>query len=86
MPEESFIFDEVDVNQLETALDKSLYFNDMSHGVTYERFMQSKALKIFVPVATYDKKGAMNRLTEAVSVVEGTVLPFFGFAYRLDKV
>jgi hypothetical protein len=55
MPEESFIFDEVDVNQLETALDKSLYYNDLTHGVTYARFMESKALKVFVPVATYDK-------------------------------
>ena len=58
----------------------------MTHGVTYDRFMRSKPLKVFVPVATYDKRGELNRLNEVVSAVEGTVLPFFGFAYRLDKV
>lgn len=44
-----------------------------------------KQLRVFVPVATYDSADR-HHLDEYVSMIEGSVLPFFGFAHRLDKV
>ena len=37
-------------------------------------------------MATYDRSSESHRLDETVSMVEGAVLPVFGFSYRLDKV
>ena len=86
MPKETFVYDEVEIKELESVLDKVNFFNDMDVGISYERFIYSKGLKVFVPVATYDRAKDLNRLDETVSQVEGTVLPFFGFAYRPDKI
>lgn len=62
------------------------FYNELDVGLTLERFNFLKRLKPFVPVATYDLKSADNRQLEYVSMVEGTYMPFFGFASRIDKV
>lgn len=62
------------------------FYNELDVGLTLERFTFLKRLKPFVPVATYDLQGTDSRQVEYVSMVEGTYMPFFGFASRLDKV
>ena len=54
-------------------------------GLTVEEFNLAKRLKPFVPVATFDGQ-AQTRQEEFVAMVEGTYMPFFGFASRLDKI
>jgi hypothetical protein len=48
--------------------------------------VSEKRLKPFIPVATYDQSEHNDRSSEYVSLVEGTYMPFFGFAHRIDKV
>jgi len=38
-----------------------------------------------VPVATFEAGEKVDKNEEIVSMIEGTVMPYFGFAYRLDK-
>ena len=86
MPDHTYTYDEINVKDLEKTLDKVKFFNEMELGIPLENFTNSKGLKPFVPVATFHRTSEVHRLDETVSMVEGTVLPFFGFAYRLDKV
>jgi hypothetical protein len=86
MPLETFTYDEVEVRELETVFDKTRFFNDLNVGIPLERFLESKGLRTLVPVATYNRPTELHRLDEMVSTVEGTVLPIFGYAHRLDKV
>jgi hypothetical protein len=86
MPSETYTYDEVEVRELEKVLDKVKFHNDLDVGVPLERFIESKGLRTFVPVATYNRSTEQHRLDEMVSTIEGTVLPIFGFAHRLDKV
>jgi len=86
MPNQTFTYDEIEVKTLEKNLDSLKFYNEMELGVPLENFTNSKGLKPFVPVATFHRNSEVHRLDETVSMVEGTVLPFFGFAYRLDKV
>lgn len=86
IPTDTYVYDEVEIKELESVLDKVSFFNEMDVGISYDRFHKSKGLKVFVPVATYDRFKDLNRMYETISTVEGTVLPFFGFSYRLDKI
>jgi hypothetical protein len=86
MPDHTFTYDEIEVKTLEKTLDNLRFYNELELGVPLENFTNAKGLKPFVPVATYHRKSEVHRLDETVSMVEGTVLPFFGFAYRIDKV
>ena len=58
----------------------------MDIGLTLEDFNLQKRLKPFVPVATFESESAVDRQQEFVSVIEGTYMPFFGVASRLDKI
>ena len=86
LPKDTFIYDEVDVHALERTFDLVHFFNDVDVGITLEDFNLKKRLRPFVPVATFDAAEAAERAQEYVAVVEGTYLPFFGVASRLDKI
>ena len=86
LPRDTFTYDEIEVKDLEMTLDHLTFFNENEVGVSLENFNNSKGLRIWVPVATYDRAGDKHRMDETVSMVEGVVLPFFGYSYRLDKV
>lgn len=55
MPTETYTYDEVEVRELEKVLDKVKFHNDLDVGVPLERFLESKGLRTFVPVATYNR-------------------------------
>ena len=86
VPKETFVYDEWAGHELESMLDKVEFYNELDMGVPLEVFNFSKHLKVFVPVATYEGGKDTHHLDEFVSMIEGTVQPFFGFGYRLDKV
>jgi hypothetical protein len=73
-------------HELEGALDKVDFYNELELGVPLEKFTLSKFLRPFVPVATFHGGDETHHLDEFVSMIEGTVLPLFGFSHRLDKV
>ena len=52
---------------------------------TLERFIDLKGLKTFVPASTFDLDNSTPMNREFVSMFEGTLYPYFGFAYRIDK-
>lgn len=83
---ETFVYDEVDGLELESILDTIKFYNEVDVGFRLGGFNFLKELKVFVPVATYHQENSDDRSQEFVSMVEGTYMPFFGFAHRLDKV
>jgi hypothetical protein len=86
LPKETFVYDEWLGNELEKTLDKVEFYNELELGVPLEKFTLSKFTRPFVPVTTYHGGDDTHHLDEYVSMIEGTVLPFFGFSHRLDKV
>jgi len=86
VPAETFVYDEIKPLHLEKWLDAITFYNEMDIGLTTENFVNMKALKHFVPLATFDMGDDVGRHHEYVSTFEGTVLPIFGYGYRLDKV
>ena len=80
------MYDEIKGMELETWFDNVTFYNELDVGIPLEKFTYLKPLKTFVPVATFDGGKEIHRLDEMVSMFEGTSMPFFGFAYRLDKV
>lgn len=42
--------------------------------------------QIFIPVASFDDPGLPSANDEVVAVIEGVVYPWFGIAYRIDKI
>lgn len=66
--------------------DKVNFYNEIAMGVALEKFTLNKFLRPFVPVATYNAVDETHHLDEFVSMFEGTVMPYYGFAHRLDKV
>ena len=86
LPKETFIYDEIPAVELEKTFDLVTFYNDLDVGLNLERFNSIKTLKPFVPVATYHSETSTGTNQEIVSMVEGTYMPFFGFASRLDKV
>lgn len=83
---ETFVYDEIERFELESLLDVIKFYNEVDVGFRLENFNLLKELKVFVPVATYHEESQDDRKQEFVSMVEGTYMPFFGFAHRLDKV
>lgn len=86
MPYETFLYDEIDNVELDSLFDKVTFYNELEWGLTLERFIDLKGLKTFVPASTFDFNDATPMNEEFVSMFEGTLYPFFGFAYRVDKV
>ena len=86
LPKETFVYDEWLGHELENTLDKVDFYNELELGVPLEQFTLSKFFRPFVPVATYHGGDNTHHLDEYVSMIEGTVLPLFGFSSRLDKV
>lgn len=80
------MYDEIKGMELETWFDNLSFYNELDVGIPLEKFSLAAPLKTFVPVATFDAGSNAHRLDEMVSMFEGTIMPFFGFAYRLDKV
>ena len=86
VPADTFTYDEVLGSQLERLFDNITFYNEVDIGITLDAFTTTQQLRHFVPVATYDEGSKFDsRLTEIVSMVEGTYYPFFGFSYRIDK-
>ena len=86
LPKDTFLYDEIDVQELERTFDLISFYNEVDVGLTLERFNAMKRLRPFVPVATFDSSEADSTNEEFVSMVEGTYMPFFGVASRIDKI
>lgn len=86
LPKDTFIYDEIPVEELEKQYDFINFFNDVDVGLTVADFNLNKKLKPFVPVATFESTETTARSDEFVAVVEGNYMPFFGVASRLDKI
>lgn len=85
LPKETFVYDEILGEEVERIFDVVDFYNELDVGFTLDTFIYSKELKPFVPVATYEEGESVSRNDEIVSMIEGTTMPYFGFAYRLDK-
>lgn len=87
LPKETFIYDELLGWDLEKTLDEINFYHEMDQGILLKDFLTAQQLRHFVPVATYDQgKKNDSQGDEAVSMIEGSYFPIFGFSYRLDKV
>ena len=42
--------------------------------------------QIFIPVASFDDQDLQSANDEAVAIIEGVIYPWFGIAYRIDKI
>ena len=81
LPADTFTYDEVLGSSLERLFDNITFYNEVDIGITLDAFLTTQQLRHFVPVATYDEGSKFDsRLTEIVSMVEGTYYPFFGFS------
>ena len=86
-PKETFIYDEVHGMDLEKTLDDVTFYHEMDEGVKLSELRTAQQLRHFVAVATFDQGTKYDSQGEEfVSTIEGTYFPFFGFAYRIDKV
>ena len=86
LPKDTFVYDEYPGYELEKTFDKVDFYNELTIGISLASFETNKFFAPFVPVATYDSGKDVHRGEEFVSMIEGSVMPYFGFAYRLDKV
>lgn len=87
-PEHTYIFDEYNEQKLENILDKITLYSDLTLGMTMNDFiLREKTLgQLFVPVASFDDPQLQSANDEVVAVVEGVIYPWFGIAYRVDKI
>lgn len=87
-PQHTYIFDEYSQEKLDHILDKITVYCEMSLGMTLNDFvLREKTLsQIFIPVASFDDPNLPSANDEIVAVVEGLVYPWFGVAYRIDKI
>jgi|OM-RGC.v1.017189830 hypothetical protein len=87
-PEHTYIFDEYSQEKLDDILDKITFYSDLTMGMTMNDFvLREKTLsQIFIPVASFDDEDIQSANEEFVAVVEGVVYPWFGVAYRIDKI
>ena len=53
-PKETFVYDELVGEELESILDAVNFYNEVDVGFRLENFNLLKELKPFVPVATYN--------------------------------
>lgn len=87
-PKHTYIFDEFDKDQLESILDNIKLFTNVELGISMENFVmhEREASNLFVPVCSFDDSTLGNANNEMVAIIEGIVYPWFGFAYRLDRI
>ena len=86
-PFETFTYDEWNGYALEDLFDKTDFYNEVDLGLTLKEFKINRGMRGFVPVATWDSDDlSTKRDDEYVSMIEGKYHPYFGFAYRIDKV
>lgn len=87
-PKNTFIFDSYEKDQLEEVLDKIKFFADIEQGITNHDFIlkEDHLSTIFVPVGTFDDSNKKSANDEMVAAIEGTIYPWFGFAYRIDRI
>lgn len=85
LPSETFIYDEFEGKHIEKLFDAVTFYNELDIGLTLEDFTLTRELKHFVPVATFDAGEDVMREEEIVAIAEGTYLPIFCFAHRIDK-
>ena len=86
-PFETFTYDEWRGYDLEDLFDKVDFYNEVDLGMTLKDFKINRGMRAFVPVATWDSDDlSTKREDEYVSMIEGKYHPYFGFAYRIDKV
>lgn len=86
LPTETFVYDEWLGHEVEIMLDRVNFYNELAIAAPLEKFTLSKFMRPFVPIATYNGGDEIHHLDEYVSAFEGTAMPYFGFAHRLDKV
>jgi hypothetical protein len=87
-PKHTYIFDEYNKNELETMLDKIKFFSDLELGVTMSDFVlqEHHVSQLFVPVGTFHDENEVSSNDEFVAAIEGVVYPWFGIAYRIDRI
>lgn len=87
-PKHTFIFDSYEKDELEDVLDKIKFFSDIEYGITNHDFIlkEDHLSTIFVPVGTFDDSTKKSANDEMVAAIEGTIYPWFGFAYRIDRI
>ena len=87
-PEHTYIFDEYTQEKLDDILDKVAFYCDLTLGLSMTDFvLREKTLgQIFIPVASFDDSSLPSANDEVVAVIEGVVYPWFGIAYRIDKI
>ena len=87
-PKHTYIFDEYNKNELETMLDKIKFFTDLELGVTMEDFVleEHHVSQLFIPVGSFHDDNQTSSNNEFVAAIEGVVYPWFGIAYRIDRI
>lgn len=71
---------------MDKLYDNINFYNELELNMKLDKFIRTTGLKTFVPVSTFDSNKNTPMNEEFVSMIEGTYYPFFGFAYRVDKV
>ena len=73
---------------LEKILDNVKFFADVEVGVTMSDFILTyKTLShLFAPICSFNDKAQDNQDSEMVAMIEGIVYPWFGTAYRIDRI
>lgn len=70
----------------DSMFDEIMLFNDVHLSIQLDKLKYSKTVSdIFVIVQTFHQDD-VNQEDEYIAHVEGSIYPFYGFAYRLDKV
>jgi len=87
-PKHTFIFDSYEKDELEEVLDKIKFFSDIEQGITTHDFIlkEDHLSTLFVPIGTFDDDEKKSANDEMVAAIEGTIYPWFGFAYRIDRI
>ena len=73
---------------METKLDKIKFFSDLELGISMSDFIleEHHLSRLFIPVGTFHDKDAPSSNNEFVAMIEGVVYPWFGVAYRIDRI
>ena len=87
-PKNTYVYDEFDKKQLEKVFDKTGYFSNLELGIDVNHFVlhEKDVGQFFVPVGTFDDASKDSQNEEMVAVIEGVLYPWFGVAYRLDRI
>uniref|UniRef100_A0A7S3IGW8 Uncharacterized protein n=1 Tax=Strombidium inclinatum TaxID=197538 RepID=A0A7S3IGW8_9SPIT len=87
-PEHTFMFDSYTHSRLEDTLDRIKFFSSPLRGMTMNDFIRKEPTlsQIFIPVCSFHNDTQGNSNSEFVAAIEGVVYPWFGVAYRVDKI